>query len=420
MKEKYQNPDAKSNADVFRFSGNLFGKVVNIVIDFQQDMRAFFYDVGLELSKLVIDHEVETVAGKKGKHLENRTATRWTPEQGYVRVLDKKVNIMRPRLRTPDRKQEVPLRTYKAFQNGAQDEEMVFKRMVRGISTRDYEGTVDGFLQGYGLSRGAVDRQFMTASKKKLEELMTRRFENKCFVAIGIDGTPMGGEMVVNAIGIKDTGEKEVMGIWQGTTENAELCKALIEDLVERGLSTEHKILFVIDGSKALRKAIKDVFGDNAEIQRCQLHKRRNVKRILAQEHKDKVDRMLAAAYNTNGYDEAKREVEKTVDYLEKINWSASQSLKEGLEETLTVHRLGIVGELRKTLSNTNFVESPFAVVKHVKRRVKRWRNSPQIMRWTATALLEAEKRFKRVKGFRQLKDLAKKLEQKNLTAATV
>lgn len=420
MKEKYQNQDEKSNPDVFRFSGNLFGKIVNIVIDFQQDMRQFFYDVGVELANATIAHEVEMTAGEKGKHLEERSATRWTPQPGFVRIFDRKVKVMRPRLRTPDKKHEVPLRTYEAFQNDAHDQEMVLKRMIRGVSTRDYEGAVNEFLQGYGLSRGAVDKQFIRASKKKLEELMNRRFENKRFLVIGIDGTEMGGEMIITGIGVKDTGEKEVMGIYQGATENAEACTGLIEDLVERGLSTSHRILFIIDGSKALRKAIKSVFGDLALIQRCQLHKRRNVKRLLAPKHQVEVDRMLAAAYNTNDHDEVKRELERIVGYLDNINSSAAGSLREGLEETLTVHKLGVTGELRKTLSNTNFVESPFSIAKPRTRRVKRWRNSSQILRWSATALLEAERRFKRVKGFRQLKDLAKKLGEENLIAARV
>jgi transposase-like protein len=198
----------------------------------------------------------------------------------------------------------------------------------------------------------------------------------------------------------------------KGATENTEVATALLEDLVERGISPSGNYLFVLDGAKALRKAVKKVFGEDTEIQRCQLHKRRNIKSYLPPEHQEAVDRRIRAAYAMGSYEEAKKSLKLTISYLERLNPSAARSLEEGLEETLTLHRLRVPDLLRKSLSSTNLIESPFSTTKDVCRRVKRWRSGEHVQRWAAALLLEAEKRFRRIKGYRELPILSAALDR--------
>jgi transposase-like protein len=214
----------------------------------------------------------------------------------------------------------------------------------------------------------------------------------------------------VVALGIEISGRKHVLGLWQGATENTTVVKELLEDLVARGLNPDRRYLFVIDGAKALRAGIERVFGERAEVQRCQIHKRRNVKEHLPKSAQGDTDRRIRNAYAMTDYTAAKAELEKIFRQLERINPSAASSLEEGLEETLTVHRLGVGGLLRQTLASTNPIESCFSIVEKVARNVKRWRAGDHALRWTATGLLEAEKKFHKVKGYRQLESLQRKL----------
>jgi putative transposase len=218
------------------------------------------------------------------------------------------------------------------------------------------------------------------------------------------------------APGIEKSGKKHVLGLWQGATENTTVVKSLLEDLVARGLKQDRRYLFVIDGAKALRAAIHKVFGEQAEVQRCQIHKRRNVKDHLSKIAQGDYDRRIRNAYALSGYAEAKAELGKIFRQLERINPSAAYSLEEGLEETLTVHRLNVGELLRRTLSSTNAIESCLSTVGRVTRNVKRWRGGDQAQRWTATGLLEAEKKFRRVKGYRELEGLHRRMNPLSLT----
>src|SRR5215472_17421161 len=204
--------------------------------------------------------------------------------------------------------------------------------------------------------------------------------------------------------------EKHVLGVWQGATENTTVVTGLLEDLVDRGLDLQRRYLVVIDGSKALRAGVERVFGEQAEVQRCQIHKRRNVKEYLPESCQKDYDRRMRNAYAMTNYGEAKAALEKIFRQLERINPTAARSLEEGLEETLTVHRLGIGGVLRRKLATTNPIESCLSTVQRVARNVKRWREGNQPLRWTATGLLEAEKRFRRIKGYQEILVLKERL----------
>ena len=229
-------------------------------------------------------------------------------------------------------------------------------------------------------------------------------------MAILIDGIHLDRQVLVVALGIETTGKKHVVGLWQGATENTTDVKELLEDLVTRGLKPDRRYLFVIDGAKALRAAIERVFGARAEVQRCQIHKRRNVREHLPKSAQGDTDRRIRNAYAMTEYAAAKAELEKIFRQLERINPSAARSLEEGLEETLTVHRLGVGWLLRRTLASTNPIESCLSTVEKVARHVKRWRAGNHALRWTATGLREAEKKFRKVKGYRELEVLHRRL----------
>lgn len=316
-----------------------------------------------------------------------------------------KVALARPRVRTRGG-EEVELDNYRRLQQDGRIQRAVAEKVVCGLSTRKYRRAVEALLDGYGMARSSVSRHFVRATAQQLQELCERRLDELWLVGLLIDGIEFAGQVLVIALGVEENGKKHVLGLWQGATENVAVVKALLEDLVERGLDLGRRYLVVIDGSKALRAAVERLFGAQAEVQRCQLHKRRNVKEHLPEHCRGEYDRRLRNAYAMTGYPEAKQALERLWRQLCDINPSAARSLEEGMEETLTLHRLGVSPLLRRSLSTTNVIESCLSTVRHVARNVKRWREGDHVARWTAAGLLEAEKKFRRVKGYRELKEL--------------
>jgi len=289
----------------------------------------------------------------------------------------------------------------------------LMKKMVLGISSRNYEEVVEGFVKGYGIKKSSVSRHFVKATAQQMREFMERDLTGLEPVAIFIDGIEFKGHLLVVALGLDKGGRKHVLGIWQGATENATVCGNLLEDMARRGLNPGRDYLFVLDGSKALRSAVARMFGTNVEVQRCQQHKRRNVLNHLPKEHQHAIDARISAAYKMASYADARKSLELTVKYLEILNPSAAASLKEGLEETLTAHKLGVAELLRKTLQTTNPIESCFSVTRTITGRVKRWRGNDMVQRWAVASLLRAEKKFKRVKGYKEIPKLFVALQQK-------
>ena len=265
-------------------------------------------------------------------------------------------------------------------------------------------------LEGYGIEKSSVSRHFVRATAQQLEQLCQRRLEDLELLALVIDGLEIAGQTLVVALGVARDGRKHVLGLWQGATENTTVVKALLEDLGERGLDRGRRYLVVIDGAKALRAAVERVFAGQAEVQRCQIHKRRNVKDHLPEPCRADYDRQLRNAYAMTNYADAKAALEKRFRQLQRINPSAARSLEEGMEETLTLHRLGVAPLLRRSLSSTNLIESCLSTVRHVTRNVKRWRGGKHVARWTAAGLLEAERKFRRVRGYRGLEKLERRL----------
>ena len=365
---------------------------------------------GLQLMDLLMQEEVRELAGERSRRQMERTASRWGSERGYAVVMGQKVPIRRPRVRSTD-DQEVPLGSYEMFHRGEPLTETVWEKLMLGLSTRKYGQAVREFTEAYGLEKSAVSEHFVEASREKLQHMMERRLDKTRLCALLIDATPFAGQQMVAALGIGEDGRKTILGIRQGATENATVVGELLADLMERGLDFTRPRLYVLDGGKALTAAVKKYAGESAPIQRCQVHKRRNVLDHLTDEQKPGVATRLNAAYAVEDYAAAKQALNALHRELMDLNPSAARSLGEGMEETLTVHRLHLPMQLRKTMASTNVIESAFSIVEQVCKNVKRWHGGDQRERWVGSGLLVAEKQFRRITGYKQIPPLIRELE---------
>lgn len=336
---------------------------------------------------------------------------RWGSQPGSVYLLEQKLPLPVPRVRDRSRNQEVALATYQQLQTPRQADRGLFRKVLLGLSCRDYAACAEAVPAAFGLSPSAVSRRFIRASAKKLQTLQERRLEGYDVVALLLDGKTFAEDAMVIALGITGTGEKVILGFVQTATENEPVGAAFLRELRERGLQTAQGLLCVIDGAKGLRKAIQTVFGAEAVVQRCQWHKRENVLEYLPKSQRPVWRRKLQAAYQKPSYPEAKAALLRVRSELRLVNESAVKSLDEGLEETLTLHRLGVFPELGISLKTTNCLESLNALVGQRTARVDRWRTSDQKQRWLAAALLDIEPRLRRIKGFRALRLLRSALQ---------
>ena len=414
MRKTYQGTGSKSKR---KFEGIGNGKLlvemplpmVEVWEELQAQVEQLTGQAGLQIIGTILEEEVARRVGPPHRPDPASNCVRWGGQPGYVVFGGQRVSIPRPRVRSREG-EEVALDSYARLQHDGRRQRAVREGIVAGLTTRNYHRAVESVLDGYGIEKSSVSREFVAASAAQLKELCERKLGELDLVALLIDGIEIGKQVLVVALGIESSGKKHVLGLWQGATENTTVVKSLLEDLVVRGLKQDRRYLFVIDGAKALRAAIEKVFGERAEVQRCQIHKRRNVKDHLPESCQKEYDRRIRNAYALTNYAEAKAGLEKVVRQLERINPSAAHSLEEGLEETLTLHRLGVGELLRRTLSSTNPIESCLSTVERVARNVKRWRAGDQSLRWTATGLLEAEKKFNRIKGYREIGVLNRRL----------
>jgi transposase-like protein len=365
---------------------------------------------GLQLMDLLMQEEVRELVGERSQRQAARTANRWGSEQGYCVVMGQKVPVKRPRVRSTD-DTEVRLGSYEMFHRGEPLTETVWEKLMLGLSTRKYGQAVREFTEAYGLEKSAVSEHFIEASRAKLQEMMERRLDKTRLCALLIDATPFAGQQLVVAMGISQDGRKMILGLRQGATENATVVGELLGDLVTRGLDFSEPRLYILDGGKALTAAVKKHAGESAAIQRCQVHKRRNVLDHLTDEQKPAVAQRLNAAYALEDYAAAKQALNSLHRELMDLNPSAARSLGEGMEETLTVHRLHVPMQLRKTLASTNVIESAFSIVEQVCKNVKRWHGGDQRERWVGSGLLVAQKQFRKVTGHKQIPALLRELE---------
>ena len=361
-------------------------------------------EVGLLIAQAVLEDEVQRkITSQPGSF------SRWGFQPGSVVLGGQKVPIRRPRLRQQGR--EVPLESYDWLRGSGRLQQAVHGQVVRGVSTRNYAGALEDTGRSWGLGRSSVSRQFKVISGQQLAELCARPLGDLRLVALIIDGKVYKEQTVVVALGIDEKGHKHVLGLWDGATENAAVCQALLDDLLRRGLDPRRRYLCVLDGSKALAKAVKQTLGTPTLIQRCQGHKKRNVADHLPGKWQGLARQRLSAAYGMKHYAEGLSALKKTVTWLATLSEGAARSLEEGLEETLTVQRLTLPEILRKSLATTNVIESCFGHVEHLTRNVKRWRNGSMVLRWVGTMLLHAEKKFRRIRGYQALPALLSALE---------
>src|SRR5258705_1370666 len=297
------------------------------------------------------------------------------------------------------------LASYGLFQRDGRMQRAVARKLIRQVSTRNYAGAIDDCLEGYGIQKSSVSRQWKGATQAELEKLCQRPVAPK-LVGLLLDGQSFRGEHLIVGLGVDEEGRKHVLGLWHGATENSTVVRALLTDLRERGLDTESALLVVIDGAKALSKAVKEVFGPQALIQRCRVHKLRNVIDHLPKAKQQQAAWRLRGAWAKPSAEAALQELRATVKWLDAISPSAARSLEDGLEETLSLHRLSRNELLRASLSSTNLIESCFARTQAWTRRVKRWRGARMVLRWGAAALLVAEAGFRRIRGHAHLHQL--------------
>jgi len=336
----------------------------------------------------------------------------------------RRVPVKRQRMRSPDGGQELPLRSYEHFASRDPLTDLVLERIVAGVSCRSYERTNEPVgceveAESKSTSKSAVSRAFVERTRTALGELMSRRLDDVRLAALMIDGIDLEERTHVVALGITTEGVKVPLGLWEGSTEDATVARALLCDLVDRGLDPEQGILFVIDGAQALRKAIREVFGERAPVQRCQRHQERNVIDHLHEQEQQIVRGRMRAAWALDDHERAIERLRILARELDRSCPGAAASLREGLEETVTVQRLGASERLRRTLSSTNPAESMIEIVRRIQRNVKRWQGGDMRLRWTAAGMLEAERQFRRIIGYRDLARLAVAVEREVATAPT-
>jgi putative transposase len=383
----------------------------------KEGLLALSVGVGLGVLEELMAEEVDDVVGPKGKHNPDRGAVRHGHEDGEVTLGGRRVEVRRPRVRTADGESEVPLSTYEHFADRDPLRRVVLERMLAGVSTRRYRRTQEPVgeeveIRARSTSKSAVSRTFVERTREALGELMSRQLADLRLAVMMLDGLELKGRMMIVALGITTEGVKIPLGLWEGSTENATVATALLSDLVERGLDPEQGMLFVIDGSKALRKAVRSVFGE-VPIQRCIRHKERNVMKHLPERDRPPILARMRRAWAETDYHRALEQLQRLADELEHTHPGAAGSLREGLEETLTVIRLGIKDKLKRTLESTNPAESMIDCVRTTQRNVKHWSSGEMGLRWTAAGMLEAEKQFRKVIGYLDLPRLAVAIERR-------
>jgi len=383
----------------------------------KEGLLALSVGVGLGVLHEIMVAEVEEVVGPKGKHNPDRAAKRHGQEDGSVTLGGRRVPVSRPRVRSADDDHEVPLATYRHFADRDVLSDVVLERMLAGVSTRRYARTgepVGGDVEDVqrSTSKSAVSREFVARTRENLIDLMSRPLGDLRLAVLMLDGIELKGRCCVVALGIDTDGVKHPLGLWDGSTENSTVATTLLANLVERGLDIEQGVLCVIDGAKALRKAIRDVLGVHTPVQRCVRHKERNVLDHLPERDRPPIKRRLRAAWALDDDAAALERLQALAAELERSHPGAAASLREGLAETLTVTRLGVRGALRKTLQSTNPCESMIETVRRTSRNVKHWQNGDMCLRWTAAGMLEAKQQFRRVIGYPKLPALAVAVER--------
>ena len=421
MKQNYQTIDAVAPGDAVPESVAL--AMAELVDDVREGLLAMAVGTGLQVMAAMMDADVSAVCGPKGKHDPDRTAVRHGTENGSVTLGGRRVAVQRPRMRAADGSGEVPVPAYELFSSTEVLGRMAMERMLAGLSTRRYPAGLEPVgveveRAATATSKSAVSRRFVAATETALAELLAMDLSGLDLVALMIDGVHFGEHLCVVALGIGIDGTKYPVGLVEGSTENTTVVTELLTGLRERGLDTTRPILVGIDGAKALRAAVTRVF-DHPVIQRCHLHKIRNVADKLPDHLASTVGKRMRAAYHADSAILAESQLQALAKELERTHPGAAGSLREGLAETLTVLRLQVPPTLARTLRSTNSIESMISICRDHSTNVKNWQNGTMALRWCAAGMLEAGKQFRRVNGHLHLPALRIALDE-HIAAQTV
>ena len=363
--------------------------------------------VAEELQQAVVD-----LAGPRYQRKDTDQPLRhWGSQRGSVYLGDQKLPVDVPRVRDVDSGTEVSLPAYQALQRPRNMDEGLLLRMLKGIATRNYEACAESVPESFGLSPSTVSRRYVKATARKLAQFQERSLEEYDLVALFLDGKSFADEQIIIALGVTLDGQKIPLGFVEAATENERVCRRFLSDLVDRGLQYEAGLLVVIDGAKGLHKAVTSVLKGHACVQRCQYHKRKNIESYLPKREQSRIRRKLEAAYAKPTYEAARKALDALKPELELTNQSALHSLEEGMEETLTLHRLGLMSMLGRSFRTTNCIENVNSLLQQLTHKVRHWKNSAQRHRWVATALLDIEPRLRRVPGYHQLPMLRQALQ---------
>jgi transposase-like protein len=381
--------------------------LVDLLVDTRTELFELALRSGLRVFTTMLEEDRTAICGPRYSHQTDRQAGRAGTVPSEVVLGGRKVAIQRPRVRSADG--EVPVPTFQTMAVTDPLDRRVVEQMLVGVATRQYARSLEPLapeIRSRGTSKSAVSRRFVAKTRAQLETWQAVPLDGLDLVGLLLDGVHVGEHCLIVALGIAADGEKHALGLWEGSTENTAVCQSLLSNLQSRGLRTDRSLLVILDGSKALRKAVPDTFGDVALVQRCQIHKLRNVLDHLPERHRPWVKAILQRAYRSAETATATRLLQDLARRLEVDHPSAAASVREGLDETLTILALGLSDSLRRSLSTTNAAESLISRTRHVKRNVKRWRGGQMVLRWVAAGVLEAVKGFRRLKGYKEMPKL--------------
>jgi transposase-like protein len=383
-------------------------------------LQEMFITSGRQVFEALLEEDRSALCGRKNQPDVDRQAYRYGFDEGQVVLGGRKIRHRKPRVRSVDGR-EIELPTWRHVSDEDPLAERTLEQLLVGVSTRGYSRSLEPVgeeLETVGVSRSSVSRRFVARTTRQVEEFLARSLEGLDLPVILLDGTNLGDHVLITAVGIDRTGKKHVLGVVEGSTESEEVCRSLLASLIERGLVVERVRLFVIDGGKGLRKAIRAAFGDGALVQRCQVHKMRNILDHLPESRRAWTRATVRRAWASEVPAAARRKLLDLARQLEGAHPGAAASIREGLDETLTVLELGLSGALARTLCTTNPIENLQGALKRVTRNVKRWTGGSMALRWAVTALIEAEKKFRRIKGHREMPHLLAALEVRIKTSS--
>jgi putative transposase len=397
-------------------NGQILLPIVHLIESASQVVETVLHEIQVHSLEAILMLSAEQLAGARTPGKASGDIRHHGSQAGRVQLADRKVKLKRPRLRHKT-EGEVQIPAYEALRQDRGLSQHMLGALLRGISTREYQEVLPQMAATVGVSKSAISRQAIEASAEQLRQLRERRWDKIEILVIYIDGQRFAAHHILSAVGVDIEGHKHILGIEAGATENAASVKGLLTGLRDRGLPTDRKYLFVIDGAKALRAAIEEVFGDDQPVQRCRNHKMDNVMNELPKEQQPQTRNLMRAAWKVTTAEEGEKRLEQLARYLEHDYESAARSLREGIKDMFTLQRLQIPASLHKCLATTNLIESPHSGVRKRTHNVSRWRDSAMVERWVASAWLLTEKHFRRIDGHANLWALAAILGRKTETS---